>query len=212
MNATAAPRPPRVLDRVNPRWHRPLKVAAGMAILFLIGYVVAVYLLFPPPAVPRDGVVVPDLSGNSLRSTYDLLRPLGLVVGDTVSMPTTNVAPGIVVAQSPLPGQQLRPGDSVRVGLSSGMATALVPDVVGLGARRAENLLKRLGFEVDQTFESSFRPNGTVTRTSPQAGDRKPLPARVLIVVSGGPPDTVTIPVDTIVRDTVPLPPHSPRP
>ena len=193
------------LARVDQRWHGPLKLLAAAFTLFLIGFLVAVYLLFPPPPAPRDGIVVPNLIGQSSSSAADRLRPLGLDLGDTLVIPSANVAPGIVVAQSPLPGQQLRSGDYVRLGLSAGLPAAVVPDVIGLGAKRAENLLARLGFGVDQTFEPSYRPNGTVIRTAPEAGDRLPLPARVMMVVSGGMlADSVV--VDTLVRaDTVRL-------
>ncbi|MGH7461356.1 MAG: PASTA domain-containing protein, partial [Longimicrobiales bacterium] len=74
-------------------------------------------------------------------------------------------------------------------------------DVVGLSARRAENLLKRLGFEVDQSLEPSDRPSGTVIRSAPEAGQRQSLPARVRLAVSAGPADTVR--VDSLLRDTM---------
>ena len=172
--------------------------------LFVAGYLVAVYLLFPPPDAPDDGIAVPDLTGLSVGTANQRLAALKLEVGDTVSLPNNATGPGLIVAQSPLPGQQLRPGDRVRVGLSAGLAAVTVPELAGMGARRAENLLSRLGFDVDQVFEVSYQPNGVVIRTSPEAGTRHPLPRRVLLIVSSGPPATDTIPRDTLLpRDTI---------
>lgn len=177
---------------------------AGITVgLFLFGYLIAVFLLFPPPPVPEDGIVVPDLAGQSPESAEQRLRPLGLQVGDTLSFPSPEHPPGLVVAQSPLPGQQLRAGGRVALGLSSGLPSATVPDLTGLPVRRAENLLTRLGFGVDQVPETSERPSGTVIRSMPEAGQRQTLPARVRIWVSTGMPQDTTAIDTTTRRDTI---------
>jgi beta-lactam-binding protein with PASTA domain len=180
-----------------------LKVAGAALGLFLAGYLLAVFVLFPPPEAPEDGIVVPDLKGQSLEQARERLRPLQLEIGDTISMPHPSVPFGIVVAQSPLVGQQLRAGGQVSVGLSSGLASVAVPDVTGLAARRASNLLTRLGFQVEEALEMSERPNGIVVRSNPEAGVRQPLPARVVLYVSSGPPPD-TMQIDTLLprRDT----------
>ena len=100
-------------------------------------------------------------------------------------------------------GQQLRAGGQVSLGLSSGLASVAVPDVTGLAARRAANLLTRLGFQVEEALEMSERPNGVVVRSNPEAGVRQPLPARVVLYVSSGPPPD-TMQIDTLLprRDT----------
>jgi eukaryotic-like serine/threonine-protein kinase len=179
-----------------------LKLVAACVGLFFLGYAAAVYVLFPPLAAPEDGIVVPDLTKMTTSAAGDLLTPLGLALGDSVRLPHASVGPGLIVAQDPLPGQQMRNGGTVRVGVSSGLPAATVPDLVGLGARRAQTLLERLGFEVSQSLENSDRPNGTVIRSTPEAGIRQPLPAHVSLVISSGPaPDTIRI--DTIARDTI---------
>jgi eukaryotic-like serine/threonine-protein kinase len=207
--STQTPQPVTVAGKApHARRRKFIMKLIGAAIgIFLVGYLIAVYLLFPPPAAPEDGIIVPNLAGQSLQGARDRLRPLELEVGDTISLPHTTIPPGIVIAQSPLAGQQLRRGAQVNVGLSSGLPSATVPYVVGMASRRAANLLTRLGFTVTQTIEPSEHPNGTVVRTTPEAGIRQPLPARVLVVVSSGlvsitPPDTV-IRTDTVGRDTI---------
>ncbi|MGH7468485.1 MAG: PASTA domain-containing protein [Longimicrobiales bacterium] len=185
---------------------RPRKSAlfwVGVALgLFAVGYLTAVFVLFPPLPVPEDGISVPNVLGQDVEGARQRLQPLRLEVGDTVSFPHAQVPAGQVVAQSPLNGQQLRAGDRVSLGLSSGPPAVVVPDVVGMGARRAENLLERLGFNVNQTTETSDRPNGTVIRSSPQAGSRQSLPARVHITVSAARPDSVQLDT-TVRRDTL---------
>jgi len=166
-------------------------VLAGIgvaAVTFLAGYFVAVRVLFPPLPVPADGTVVPALTGLGFNEADAELRAVGLALGDTLGMPHGTVPPGIIVAQDPLPGQQLRPGDRVRVGISTGLPRMNVPDVVGFRAERATNLLQRLGFQVDQEVEPDDRPAGTVIATMPTAGTSRTLPSRVLLRVSEGPP------------------------
>ena len=202
-HSVKAPRRRFEMPRDAARYRGPLRLTAISLALFLAGYLIAVFLLFPPPDAPKDGIEVPDLTGLSLSGAADRLRPMRLEVGDTLSVPHQTLGPGIIVAQSPLAGQQLRPGDRVRIGISSGLAAVAVPELSGMGARRAENLLSRLGFDVDKSFEVSYEPNGTVIRSVPEAGTRHPLPARILLLVSSGPPlDTMR--VDTTVnRDTI---------
>src|SRR5262245_36216171 len=182
-----------------------LRFFAAFLVLFGIGYLVAVFLLFPPPAAPQDGIVVPDITKMTPAAASDRLRPLGLVLGDSLRMPHSSVGPGLIVAQDPLPGQQMRNGGIVRIGISSGLPAATVPDLTGLAAKRAQMLLERLGFEVNQTLEMSDHPNGTVIRSAPEPGVRRQLPARVLLYVSSGPAprDTTQTTVDTVsARDT----------
>ena len=190
-------------DKLRGKAGPTLRYLTVSLVLFLAGYAAAVFVLFPPPEAPEDGIVVPNLTKLTPDAASDRLTPLGLTLGDsTLRLPHGSVAPGLIVAQDPLPGQQMRSGGTVRVGVSSGLPAATVPDLVGLGARRAQTLLERLGFEVSQSLENSDRPNGTVVRSSPEAGARQQLPARVQLVVSSGPaPDTMR--VDTLSRDTI---------
>lgn len=186
------------------QWRTILSYATVFVVLFGIGYLIAIFVVFPPPAAPSDGIAVPSLKSLNPEAAAERLRPLGLVLGDSVHLPHATVAPGLIVAQDPLPGQQLRSGDTVRIGVSSGLPSAVVPDLIGLGAKRAQTLLERLGFEVAQNLETSEKPNGTVIRSTPEAGVRKVLPARVVLFVSTGvPPDSLrsdTMSVDTIPR------------
>ncbi len=200
-NATAGRK-----DRMASFKGKPTLVLVGLSLgLFLAGYLIAVFLLFPPPPVPEDGIVVPDLRGLTLGLARDRLAPLGLEPGDTVSIPHGQTPKGLIIAQTPLPGQQARAGGHVSVGLSSGPPAVTIPNVIGYGARRAQNLLQRLGFEVDQMLEPSDRPNGTVLRSQPESGNKLSLPARIMIYVSAGPADTLTIDTTTS-RSTTHLP------
>lgn len=171
-------------------WPRTLGLfAAALALPFVVGYLIAVYVLFPPTeVVGTGGTPVPDLVGRTISEAHRDLVGVGLGDMPTTELPHPEVPEGIIVAQSPLPGQQLRSGSPVRVAVSSGRARVNLPDVLGFSAERADALLRRAGFEVQRSYLESPAPEGQVIRTEPQPGSMLALPALVVIVVSSGPP------------------------
>ncbi|HET9985133.1 MAG TPA: PASTA domain-containing protein [Longimicrobiales bacterium] len=168
---------------------------AAAAACFGVGYLLAVFVLFPAPEAPTDGVAVPKLVGQDSAYAAQALARLRLRVAEATPLPDPEAPAGIIVAQDPLPGQQLRAGDAVRIAISSGPPLATLPEVGGLAAARAQALLESLGFRVTQQVESALSPAGTVTRTDPRAGLPYTLPQDVRLFVSTGPP---TQPVDTL--------------
>ena len=185
--------PPRERWRLG-LWARYTLWAAGILIAsFAIGYVVAVRVLFPPQEVLEAGIVVPSVAGAPVADARRDLEAVGLRLGDVMSLPHPDRAPGIIIAQSPLPGQQLRAGANVDVGISAGRARTTVPDVVGLPERIAIALLSELGFEVDLQRREARALPGNVVATEPAPGEPVFLPARVAMFVSAGPalPDSI---------------------
>jgi eukaryotic-like serine/threonine-protein kinase len=171
------------------RW-RPLLLALPFAVIvpFLIGYLVAVLVVFPPLPEALDGIPVPDLAGRTAADAQRALADIGLGPIEATELPHPTAAAGVVVAQSPLPGQQLRAGAGVTVALSTGRPRAVVPDVAGFGADRAETMLRRAGFDVVRMLEEGPLAPDRVIRTEPAAAHVLPLPAAITLVVSTGPP------------------------
>jgi beta-lactam-binding protein with PASTA domain len=170
-------------------WKKIVLVGAGVLVgTFGIGYVVATRIMFPPLPEPENGIAVPDLRGVVVAEASARLEPLGLRRGDQIPIAHPNQPPGIIVAQSPLPGQQLRQGDVVTVAVSSGLPRVQIPNVIGFDVERATTVLTQMGLEADQRSELNERPLGTVLRIIPEPGERHPVPSRVLLIVSAGPP------------------------
>ena len=179
-------------------WRHWAVLGAALLMPFLIGLLIAVRVLFPAPAVVAEGIAVPDIVGGDVESGQRELAAVGLGPVQVDELPSGTVAEGIIIAQSPLPGQQLRDGSPVRVAISSGPPRVFVPDVVGFPIERAASLLTRLGFQVQRVDSTSTVERGRVMRLDPEPGNRLELPARVLITVSAGVPDT--IPADTMMQ------------
>src|SRR5690606_850538 len=147
-----------------------LLVGAALLVPFAIGYIVAVFVLFPPTEVSGSGISVPDLIGQTTSQAQRDLVAAGLGDMETTELPHPDAERGTIIAQSPLAGQQLRQGAGVRVALSSGPARVMVPDVLGFGADRAESMLTRAGFTVTRSEQESPAPAGRVIRTDPDPG------------------------------------------
>jgi len=163
------------------------------------GYLLATQLLFPKPPVVAEGTPVPQLVGRSLAEAGRELAGAALGSLAATELPSADVPEGIVTAQSPLAGQQARPGAPVRVAVSTGQPRVAVPDVRGFAQQRATQLLRGLGFEVTDTVTESPIPAGRVSAVEPGPGTLLQLPATVRLVVSSGPP----LASDTMAVDTV---------
>ena len=182
-------------------WQRWLVLALVILLTgFGAGYVLATQVFFPRPDTAGRGIPAPDLYGETFAQAEAILRTLELGVGDITSMKSTAMAAGRILAQDPVPGQQLMPGAEIAVGVSAGPPELRVPPLVGLGSGTARELLESLGFEVAvQQTRSLELPAGVVTRTEPAAGTLQSLPAEVTMIVSTGPPpvevpDSLTMP------------------
>ena len=172
-------------------------VPVALVVPFVLGYFIAVRVLFPPPEVTSAGIIVPDLIGRDAIEAGRLVTAAGLGALEPTELPHPTAPSGQVIAQSPLPGQQLRSGATVLVAVSGGRPRAAVPYVIGFSAERATDMLQRSGFTISQTTQESDGPMGRVLRTDPIAGEVRQLPATVTLVVS------IPIPIDTLRVDTL---------
>lgn len=155
---------------------------------FLTGYLLSTLVLFPAPETAGSGVPVPDLYGLQRQEAEAALVSVDLGVGRVEGLASEDVPAGNVLAQSPVAGQQLRPGATVDLTVSAGPPELRIPPLEGLGLSVARDLLERSGFEVGVQQVPSSAPEGTVARTDPPTGATVLLPARVTVFVSLGPP------------------------
>lgn len=203
---------PRARRRASRRRVWPWVIAA-LFLPFGIGYAVAALALFPPTEEAEalaGGIPVPELVGRTTGAAERQLAEVGLGELLAYELPHPDADAGEIIAQDPLPGQHLRPGAAVRVGVSSGPPRVRVPDVVGFPLERARELLQRLGFEVATVERESEVPTGRVIGIAPEPGTEQGLPATATLVVSIGAPPAA----DTSVFDDPSLdaPPQEPLP
>ena len=174
---------------------RTLLTALGGLLLggWLFGYLLSTLVFFPAPPPPGDLFEVPDLRGLGVASARERLSGARLALGAVDSLQHPSEPQGVILGQSPLPGQVARPSTEVRVTVSLGPQRRSVPDVLRLELDRARIVLETSGFVVQIDTIEDEEPRGRVVSVNPRPDSVVALPASVRLLVSAGPP-LVTMP------------------
>ena len=115
-------------------------------------------------------IAVPSAVGQSDAAARQSLVGAGLQV--TEARVFSSEAPGTVIAQDPPAGEKVSSGQSVRINVSKGTGTAVVPNAVGLGEAAARSGIVAAGFRVTEARVPSTQSSGTVIAQHPVAGSR----------------------------------------
>ena len=147
-----------------------------------------------PMAVPPAGSIgltqppgtlsAPDLRGMASQEARLIGRMSDLHV--SVDYHTTEEALwDRVVAQDPVPGATLRPGDTLTITVGE-RSTVLVPDVRGGAEDEMLGVLREAGLRPERrvTRRSDSVLEGHIVRTRPRAGSSVPLGTKVTYVVA----------------------------
>jgi beta-lactam-binding protein with PASTA domain len=170
-------------------WHGVGAALLVLVVSFGVGFLLSTHVLFPRPDTAGTGIAVPSLYGQDRTAAEAAVREAGLAVGDVAELESLEAEVGRVLAQAPLPGQQLPAGGAVSFAVSAGPPELTVPRVTGLGGASARTLLERAGFEVTLEEVEGTEPAGTVVGSEPEPGTARALPAVVNLRVSLGPPE-----------------------
>jgi len=173
---------------------------AALITAFLVGYVVAVTLLFPAPIFPHS-VGVPRLLGNSLSDALEELESVGLAVADTEYVSHPETPSGRIVWQDPPPGVAVPEGARVALSVSRGPRPIQVPDVTGYEREIAIQLIEAAGLTVARV-DTGLAPadRDVVVSSSPTAGRSLNPGSGVGLFVSVG---TATIRIPDVTGLTV---------
>jgi beta-lactam-binding protein with PASTA domain len=164
------------------------------------GSVVAYTVSSGPPKV-----AVPKVVGAPEAEAIAALRAAKLKA-KVVRRPSDKPA-GVVTGQAPKAGAKAPRGSVVTLVVSNGEPPAPVPDVVGLAASEAVQVLRSAGFEVALHTVPGGGPSGTVVAQDPPGGAKaKPDRPVRLNVVAGGAQTTPssTTPAQTTPAQTTP--------
>lgn len=160
---------------------------------FLVGYGITA-LAFTSGAAPADVVMVPDVRELQFEQANRVMSRAGLTLELGDSFPNREIPAGAILAQSPLPGQEVGPGTQVRVLTSTGRPGPTVPDIEAMPLSLATRALQTAGFDVHIEDQLAEGPAGRVVETDPVAGTRVQLPATVRVRI-GGAASTIEMPM-----------------
>jgi len=145
---------------------RILKLGA-LFFLFVLIVGASAYLTLTLIIKSEDTVVVPDLSGKNVVYVLELLTDLGLNTKVKGSEYSADVPENNVIFQEPEPGAEIKKGRDVRIIISKGAKSILMPNLKGLSVRQAriileENSLRR--GEISSTYSSTIKKDEIIAQ------------------------------------------------
>ncbi len=163
----------------------PLKFAlyllGGVALMALVGYLVAAVWLFPAPLLPSEKMV-PRVVGMTQREATTVLEKAGF--GVQADRAHHVVAPrGTVTWQDPPAGTAVARNSPVRLTVSMGPPLAIVPSVEGMDLDLATRVITAVGLHVSgvDTVIMKTHASALAARTDPAAGDSVPVGRGVVV-------------------------------
>lgn len=132
-------------------------------------------------------ITVPNLVGLTVSEAKEKLKELGLGYTQSGTAESDVVKKGCVSEQDIEAGEEVKKNTTVKVVISTGIATSKLPNVVGTEEAAAKKKLEELGVTVSSTYEwSSTVAEGAVISTKPEAGSEVAKGDTISMVVSRG--------------------------
>ena len=156
-----------------------------------IGGILVLAVIFDQIVMPiivhhGDECQVPDVTYMSQQTAEIKLQEADL--GLVVAMEEFNAEnpKGTIISQLPEPGASVKRGMKVRVTVSKGAASAVVPKLRGVSLREAKLLLEKEGLIMGDLlwFTDEVLPDGVIIESRPSAGTVMKLNAEVQLVVN----------------------------
>jgi serine/threonine-protein kinase len=141
-----------------------------------------------------EQVVVPNFVGMTFDQAKDAAVKEGLTVSNDQQVPSSDAPKDTVVAQDPVAGEKVAKGGVVKLTVSLGAETTIVPDLRGKVEQEALNLIAQAGLAIGTRTEAfdPFIPAGSVVSQDPGAGAPAAKETQVNYVISKGPEPTAT--------------------
>jgi serine/threonine-protein kinase len=173
----------------RPLW--PWVVAASVVLAGAIAFWAWTWISATSPA--------PKLVGQTQESAIARVNDSGLRLASVVTSAYPDVPPGIVAAQIPSAGTELRRSAEITIVVSSGEALVTLPGVVGRTQADATNELTSVGLTVTvlQSYDNTAVA-GTVLGQVPSAGDEVMPGTLVQLNVSRGRPPAAAVAVPAV--------------
>ena len=141
------------------------------AAIFLAALLCSFYLASKWIIQSEKEVVVPNLVGHDTVYALDLLTSLGLNIKVGGFMWSETIPKNVIAFQEPASGTRLKRDRDVKVVLSRGSKTVLVPKLVGANIREAELVLSQNGLNLGGIchIPSAQYPKNTIIAQTPAA-------------------------------------------
>ncbi|MBI5062703.1 MAG: PASTA domain-containing protein [Desulfatitalea sp.] len=176
---------------------RVAKIMLLMAV-FVSATAVATYLTVHLLIQSEDTVIVPEVVGKEVVQTLERLSDLGLNTKVKGSEYDASVPKHHIIYQDPEPGSEIKRGRDVRIVISKGAQTVVLPNLVGMGLPQARIFLDENDLRQGQasyTYDPAV-PKEEILSQYPRAGFLGLREDAVDLLISAGPPPQVIPMVD----------------
>jgi len=102
---------------------------------------------------------VPALVGKDVVYALEILTDLGLNTKVKGSQYSETFPKNYVILQEPDPGSEIKKGRDVRIFLSKGMKTVVMPNLIGLSSRQARLVIEENGLCIGQVSSAYYDVN-----------------------------------------------------
>ncbi len=168
---------------------RSLPYAVAIVGGFFVAYLVVAFAVFPSGVIPGDAKV-PNVAGLGFDEAAKRLAEVGFQAQRGESRFSASVPKETVLEQEPRAGAHDVEGATVKLVVSAGQQTVLIPAIVGMKQNEARTALENAGFELGPVLERpSKSPRGQVLASKPAPGSKAVVPSAVAIIVSTGTPE-----------------------
>jgi len=160
--------------------------AISATVLLIIGAVVA-FLALSGGSTATPTIVVPDVTNQILENAVTTLKDLGFEVVP-VAEETTTVDTNVVWKQVPLPGEEIKEGETVTIVYNPSNAPMAVPNLAGMTIEQARTALLNLGLTIGVITPQNdpTAPADTIIASVPKAGEQVLGGATIDLTVSQG--------------------------
>lgn len=176
-------------------------VMAGIAFAFLLaaGAFITMLFLVNKPFEQTESVLAPNLVGQTYETIRDQYAGSGAEVKIAVESrgSSSEYGEGVIFDQSPNSGKKVKKGSTVKVKVSTGKETSILPDYKGKDSTEVFRDLLSMNIKfVEQSSYSKEVGRGNVIKTAPSAGEEVAAGDTVTVFVSLGSEDTsVSVPL-----------------
>ncbi|MDP3284980.1 MAG: PASTA domain-containing protein [Desulfobacterales bacterium] len=113
-----------------------------LVFIFIAVFGASTYLSMTLIIKSEDTVLVPELVGKDIIYALETLTELGLNTKVKGSEYSSEIPKNHVIGQSPEPGSEIKKGRDIRITISKGATTILMPDLKGLPIQQARIILE----------------------------------------------------------------------
>jgi len=150
---------------------RVLKIAI-LLVVFILIVGASAYLTLTMIIKSEDTVIVPDLAGKNIVYVLELLTDLGLNTKIEGSEYSTEMPKNNVIFQEPEPGSEIKKGRDVRIIISKGPKSILMPNLERLPVQQARIILEENSLcqgQISSTYSNRIKKDSIIAQV-PSAG------------------------------------------